>query len=163
MCLLGHMRMIPIVGPSWALPAAPAPTPEYKKWPITGETIMAYQLQASHQTTLSVVFTDSRGNPATVDGIPKWSVDNPNVLALKPAPDGGSCVIKPVGPLGTARVSMLADADLSGEVVVLAGVFDVEVTAGQAVTVEITAGEAQPALEVNPLGSPKNVKGQPKK
>ena len=116
------------------------PTPQFKRWPILGATLVATQLTSTQKQSLSVVFTDKKGNPAPVDGIPAWGVDNPNVLALDPAPDGMSCEVAAVGPLGTAKVSIQADADLGAGVVALAGVYDVEVTASQATTVEITGG-----------------------
>ena len=75
-----------------------------------------------------------------MDGSPVWAVDNPNVLALSPAPDGLSCTVAAVGPLGNARVSIQADADMGAGISSLAGVYDVEVVAGQATAVEVSGG-----------------------
>jgi len=106
-----------------------------------------FQMTYSQQVTLSVAFTDKKGNPAAVDGVPEWSTDNPTVLALTPAADGLSCLVKAAGPLGTAKVTLKADADLGAGVTDIVGTFDVEITAGVATTVTITAGtpEEQPA------------------
>jgi hypothetical protein len=90
--------------------------------------------------TLGVAFVDKKGNPAKVDGVPQWLVDNPNVLALTPATDGMSCTVAAVGPLGTATVSLKADADLGIGVIDVVGAFEVEVTGGQATAVTITPG-----------------------
>jgi len=119
------------------------PTPQYKRWPVIGVLLVATQLTSTQKQTLSVVFTDAKGNPAPVDGAPAWGVDNPNVLALSPAPDGLSCTIAAVGPLGTARVSIQADADMGAGVIPLAGVYDVEVIAGLAAVVQVSAGAIQ--------------------
>ncbi len=107
---------------------------------------MAFELTDCQQVTLSVTFLDKKGNPARVDGAPAWLVDNPNVLALTPAADGLSCLVSAVGPLGSALVTLTADADLGAGVVSVIGTFAVDVTAGAATTVAITAGtpEEQP-------------------
>ncbi len=101
---------------------------------------MAFTLTDSQQVPVSVAITDKKGNPAKVDGVPVWQVDNPNVLALTPAADGMSCLVAAVGPLGTAKVSMTADADLGAGITEIIGVLDIEVTGGTATTVVLTPG-----------------------
>jgi hypothetical protein len=135
--------MIPILGVVSESTGPVSPTPQFKRWPITGALLVATQLTSTQKQTLSVLFTDSKGNPAPVDGQPAWGVDNPNVLALVPSADGLSCTVAAIGPLGNARVSIQADADLGPGVTSLAGVYDVEVIAGQATTVEITGGPVE--------------------
>lgn len=132
--------MVPFLGPVSETQGPVKPTPQYKRRPIFGDLLVATQLTSSQQQNLSVVFTDRKGNPAPVDGVPSWGVDNPNVLALTPSPDGLSCLVAAVGPLGNARVSIQADADLGAGVEAVAGVYDVEVVAGKAAAVQITAG-----------------------
>lgn len=107
---------------------------------------MAFQLTSSQRVPVAVDFTDKKGNPAPVDGIPEWLVDNPAVLALSPAADGRSCVVAAVGPLGTARVSMVADADMTTGTRQIVGVLDFEIVAGDAFLVTLTPGtpEEQP-------------------
>lgn len=117
------------------------PTPQYHKWPVFGSIIMAFTLVDSQKVTITPKFVDKKGNPARVDGKPEWLVDNPNVLALTPADDGLSCVVAAVGPLGTAKVSLKADADLGEGVKEIGGFLDVEVVGGEAVSVELTPGE----------------------
>lgn len=108
---------------------------------------MAVEMSYFQQTRLSVTFLDSRGNPAPVEGVPVWQVDNPNVLALEPSPDGMSCLIKGVGPIGTATTSLTADADMGSGVEPIVGSIDFNITGGKAVAVELQAGpvEDQPA------------------
>jgi len=121
-----------------------APTPQFKNWPILGPTVLAMQMSSSQFVSVSAAFTDSRGNPAPVEeGSATWRVDNPNVLALEPAADGLSCKVSAVGPLGTAKVSLTADADLGAGVATIVGVLDVEVTAGRATVVSLSPGVPQ--------------------
>lgn len=101
---------------------------------------MAFTLKDTQRVQLSVKFVDKVGNPAKVDGIPEWSVDNPNVAKLEPAADGLSCMVSAVGPLGTAKVTLKADADLGAGVSEIAGTFDLEVVASAASIVTIEAG-----------------------
>lgn len=101
---------------------------------------MAFSLTATQQCDLTIAVTDAKGNPAPVDGPPQWFVDNPAVLALTPAADGMGCLVAAVGPLGTALVSVKADADLGAGVVELVGTLEVEVTAGQAALMAIVPG-----------------------
>ncbi len=115
------------------------PTPHAKRAP-KGEVNLMLTLTSSQKAALTVAFKDKKGNPATVDGAPIWGVDNPNVLAITPAADGLSCDVSAVGPLGTALVSVQADADLGEGVVPIAGSLEVMITSGAAETVEITAG-----------------------
>lgn len=97
-----------------------------------------FQMTDSQQTTCTFVATDRKGNPAPVE-TPEWMVDNPNLLALAPSPDGLSCVVSAVGPLGTARLTFRADADMGSGVSQISGTLDIEVVAGQATTVIINA------------------------
>ena len=99
---------------------------------------MAFTMSDSQQTNCSVVFVDKKGNPAPVDGVPQWLVDNPNVLALAPAADGMSCLVSAVGPLGDATVTVKADADLGSGVTEVIGTLAVTITGGTATTVTIT-------------------------
>ena len=148
-------RMVPVIGPIREVNGKVAPTPQFKsKRPIFGEVIAMVSLSDTQQTTLSVVFLDAKGNPAKVDGAPEWLVDNPNLLALAPAADGLSCVVSAVGPLGTATVSLKADADLGSGVTALVGSLDFEVTAGTATVVTITAGTTTEQTPPEPPAPP---------
>ena len=138
-CRRRKPRLVPRLGVVTEQTGPVAPTPQFqgKK---KGRLIVAFQLTDSQQTTVTIKPQDKKGNPAPVDGAPQWLVDNPNVLALTPSADGLSCLVAAVGPLGTATVSVKADADLGGGVTELVGLLEVEVTGGQAVTVALEPG-----------------------
>lgn len=93
---------------------------------------------------LSIAPVDGAGNPAPVDGVPLWGVTNNGVLDLVVAEGGMSAVITANGPLGTGQVTVSADADLGEGVTTLSGLLDVEVIAGQAVSLGIAAGTPEP-------------------
>lgn len=146
-----EVDIIPVVGmihkqkgqlvktPQWE-----QPTPQYAK-----ELVMLEQLPATHQVKLSVVFKDSKGNVAKVEGKPVWTTDNSEVLALVPGEDGLSCLVKAAGPLSETptTVTMTADADLGEGVKALVGTFVVnKVTAGEAVVVEVVTGPIEPQV-----------------
>lgn len=93
---------------------------------------------------LSISIKNAAGNDAPVDGAPQWASSNSEVLTVTPSEDGMSADVVAVGPLGSATVSVKADADLGEGVSQIAGSMDVEVVASAATTVEITAGETTP-------------------
>lgn len=84
------------------------------------------------------------GNPAPVDGVPVWASSDPAIVTVEAAPDGLSAVVSAVGPLGTAQVSVQADADMGTGVKAIVGVGDVQVVASDATTVAITFGTPEP-------------------
>ena len=134
------IRIIPTLGPIVEQAGPPAKTPQFKgPKPNRRNLLMAFSLTDSQQTTLSVKFVDKKGNPANVDGVPEWSTDNTDVLALTPAADGLSCVAASVGPLGVAKVTLKADADLGAGTEPIFGTLEIDVTAGNAATVTIDA------------------------
>jgi len=114
---------------------------------------MAFEMSVAQQTTVTAKFTDKFGNPAAVDGVPEWVSDN-NLLALKPAQDGKSCVVGATGGIGSATLTMTADADMGSGVVPIIGTMDINLTAGQATTVELTAAPPTDRLEVTPTTPP---------
>ncbi len=100
---------------------------------------MSLILTDEQKVSLSVAFQTAAGHPATVDGVPVWSVSDPSVLTLTVAVDGLSAVAES-GALGLSQVSVTADADLGAGVTSITGTLDVEVKPAQAVTVGITSG-----------------------
>jgi hypothetical protein len=88
----------------------------------------------------SIAPRDAVGNPAPVDGIPVWASSDTAIVMLTPAPDGMSAVVEAVGPLGTAQVSVSADADTGEGVATITAVADIEVLASQATAVGISFG-----------------------
>jgi hypothetical protein len=97
-------------------------------------------LTDSQFVTLNVTPVTKAGNPATIDGAPKWSVSDESVLALEVSEDGLSCKAVATGKLGDAQINVVADADMGEGVVEITGVLEVSVKAGAAASVAITAG-----------------------
>jgi hypothetical protein len=101
---------------------------------------MALILTDVQKVTLAVAFVSAKGNPAVVDGLPVWGTSDATVLSVVPAADGLSADVVAVGPLGTAQVSVTADADLGEGVRALVGTLDVTVIASEAGAIVINAG-----------------------
>ena len=93
----------------------------------------------------SVSFTDAKGKPARVDGIPVWASDNDDAATVVAADDGMSATVTPgtlTGPEPwTANITVTADADLGEGVQPIIGTGSVTVTGGTAAVVEIKFGE----------------------
>ena len=89
---------------------------------------------------LSIQPRDAAENPAPVDGVPTWTVSDETILSLAVAPDGLSAVVTAVGPLGTAQVTVSADADMGEGITTISGVIDIQVVASQAVSLSVVAG-----------------------
>lgn len=105
---------------------------------FTGDFSM--QLPDDKSVTALLSYTDAKGNPALVDGAPVWTTDRSDIISITPAADGMLAVIAPVGPLGSAQVSVDADADLGAGVTSLVTLGTVEVIAGTAVAGSINFG-----------------------
>lgn len=84
---------------------------------------------------------DRAGNPTTLQN-PVLSSSDPSVLIVTDNGDG-SGVATTTGTLGTATVSLDADADLGDGVRPVQGTLEVEVKAGDAVTVNINVAAVQ--------------------
>jgi len=96
-------------------------------------------LTDTQKCNLAIDPRNAKGQPAPVDGIPQWSSSNPGVCDIQPAADGLSAYVFAVGT-GASQISVTADADLGAGVRNLTGTLDVEVRAGEAVTMGIAAG-----------------------
>ena len=105
---------------------------------------MALVLTDEQKVALTVAFTTAAGNPAKIDGIPKWQTSDETILTITPDADGQTATATTVGPIGTAQVSVTADADLGEGTREITGTLDVEVHAAEAVTVGINAGTPEP-------------------
>lgn len=88
----------------------------------------------------TVAFVDAKGKPAKVDGAPVWTSDNDAVASVVASDDGLSATVTP-GDIGTAQISVTADADLGAGFTSLVGIGTVEVVAGTAVTATVSFGE----------------------
>ncbi len=106
---------------------------------IQGESI---SMTNSQQATATIQPVDKRNQPAPVDGVPVWASSDETIVTVTPAADGMSAVVAAVGPLGAAKVSVTADADLGAGVSSIFGTLDVTITQGQAVGINITLGDA---------------------
>ncbi len=101
---------------------------------------MTLKLSDIQQADLGIRVVDKAGNPAIVDGSPSWASSDEAVATVQAAPDGMTATVVATGALGTAQVSVQADADLGEGVTPLVGVLDVEVVASAAVGLDITTG-----------------------
>ena len=101
---------------------------------------MAFTLTDIQQVTLGITAVDARGNPAKLDGAPVWASSDTALLTVVPSEDGLSCVCTAVGPLGTAQVTVNADADLGAGVRELQGLLDIEIIASEALNITIVPG-----------------------
>jgi hypothetical protein len=123
-------------------------TPEYQRTP-KGDLLMLLKLRDHEQATIAIrAFKSRKGNPAEIDGAPEWFTGNSELVAVEPASDGMSCLIKAVGPLGDAVVSVKVDADLGEGVTDLHGRIEVKITGGPAETSEF----GEPTVEEQPEG-----------
>lgn len=94
--------------------------------------------------TLEVLLeiVDENEKPAKVDGKPEWALTDATLANLEVAEDGMKAVIKPIGPLGSFKVQVKADADLGEGVEELIGESDVvEIVAGKAKFIKLTLGQ----------------------
>jgi hypothetical protein len=105
---------------------------------------VAFQLHDWEQVPLSAQALDAEGNPAAVNYA--WSSSDETVVAVTDNGDGTAlAVASPAeGGLGSATVSVDVTDQSDGDVI--SGTFEIEVIAGDAVAVNITAGtpEAKP-------------------
>jgi hypothetical protein len=108
------------------------------RYGVIGDLTMIILL-ATQEVDLAIQPKDKKGNPAQIDGVPVWSSSNVDVVALTPAADGLSCVAK-AGLIGTAQVSVTADADLGAGVKPITGLLDVNVAAGEAYSMGVITG-----------------------
>lgn len=93
---------------------------------------------------VSIAFVDVAGNPAKVDGVPQWGTSDPTVLLVTPAEDGMSAEVVTVGPLGSAQISVKADADLGEGIKEIISVQGFEVVGSEAVAANFTVGTPEP-------------------
>jgi len=98
-------------------------------------------LKVTQKLPLFVAFVDALGNPATVDGAPSWAVSDESLATLDVAADGMSAMVNPIGPVGSFKVQVKADADLGEGVKEIIGEMDIDLMGGEAVSVNISAGE----------------------
>jgi hypothetical protein len=116
----------------------------------TTEGATKVKLKANEEFDVAVAFQDAAKNPANVQGVPAWASNNEAVLTVTPSEDGLSAVCSTTGSVGSAQVSVSADADLGDGTTTITGVLDVEVLAGDAVLVVLNPGPARPKVTPTP-------------
>ena len=107
------------------------------------ENIMA-TLTATQQLTASINPKDRKGNAAQVADV-TWASSDETVATVVPSADGKSALVVAGAP-GSGRITVNADADLGEGVSPLIGELAIDVTAGTATVIDVTAGapEEQP-------------------
>ncbi len=108
---------------------------------VITEGVTKFTMTNSQQLTAAIQPVDKKGQPALVDGVPEWASSDETIITVVAAADGMSAVVAAVGPLGSAKVSVTGDADLTGEVKPIFGTLDVTITQGQAVGFKITTSD----------------------
>lgn len=102
---------------------------------------MAFILKDGTKVALALELFDAEGNAASGEGAPVWSSSDETLITVDA--DGVASTVPGPG-LGTATVTATVDADLGAGVTPVTGVLDIEVVAGDAAVVNITAGTPEP-------------------
>jgi hypothetical protein len=119
-------------------------TVTYERFTLTmeGSEVM-YTLPVDHSVSMQVGYTDSRGNPATIDGEVAWESSDPSIIMAEvDETDSTKCRAVPVGTLGQVQITATVDADIGEGVRELITTCDIKVVGGEAV-----AGSIQPVGE----------------
>lgn len=103
---------------------------------------MAFQLRDSEQVTLTVEALDSEDNPAAASVA--WSSSDESIVSVTDNGDGSALVVASPGAGGLGAATVTADVTDNSDGDIHTGTFEVEVVAGDAVTVNITAGTPEP-------------------
>lgn len=110
---------------------------------VSGDTTMLLITDAQ-KVTLAIQPIDSHGHPARIDGLPEWGMSDTSLGMLDVSADGLSAVFTSGDALGLVQINVSADADLGGGVRTISGSIDIQVEAGEAVSLGITAGVPEP-------------------
>lgn len=95
--------------------------------------------------TATIAFTDAKGKPAKVDGVPTWAVDDATIVdSVTPAADGMSAVLHITDTPGATNLTVQADVDLGSGVNAQSFVDTVSVIAGDATAANFTFGAVTP-------------------
>jgi hypothetical protein len=105
-----------------------------------------FQLRKGYEVDVQVLFTDDLGNPAMVDGVPSWSVDDLEAFLVSPSVDGMTAILQGVGSIigTTSVITVTADADLGEGIVGVTRSEDIQLISGQATSVAFGFGEPRP-------------------
>jgi hypothetical protein len=110
-----------------------------------GGPTVAFQLRDDQQVTLTAEALDAEGNPANVSTA--WSSSDDTVVSITDNGDGSALAVASPGAAGLGSSTVTVDVTDASDGDVHTGTFDIEVVAGDAVTVNVVAGtpEAKPA------------------
>jgi hypothetical protein len=106
---------------------------------------VAFQLRDDQQVELTVEALDAEDNPAAATTT--FASSDESIVSLRDNGDGTAVATASPGAagLGTATVTATVTQTSSGDT--LEGTFDIEVVAGDAVTVNVVAGTPEPKAE----------------
>ncbi len=91
--------------------------------------------------TATISFTDAKGKPAKVDGVPTWASSDPTIVdTVTAAADGMSATLHVTDTIGASQITVTADVDLGSGVSNQDFVDTVSVIAGDAVAANFTFG-----------------------
>lgn len=99
---------------------------------------MAFQLRDSQQVALAVEALDSEGNPAAATTA--FTSSDDTIVAVTDNGDGTCLAVASPGAAGLGTATITATVTNTADATTITGTFDIEVVAGDAVTVNVTAG-----------------------
>jgi hypothetical protein len=120
------------------------------------------KMQEGQRMPLRLQIRNRRERDAAIDGVPAWDLveGNDRGITLTPAGDGRTAFLHaPVGSAGTARVIVTADADLGEGVEEITSEADFIISALQATSVDIMAGEPEDVDDAGTGGTPGGTAG----
>lgn len=105
-----------------------------------------FSLRKGFEVDVTVTFVDDTGEPASVDGVPVWSLSDETVFTLVSAADGMSAVLQGTGEVigATSVLTVEADADLGAGIVPVTASEDLQLISGQATVASFGFGEPRP-------------------
>jgi len=128
-------------------PPSPSPPAQGAAWfnvqfnpnlKVKARAPMSYTLPTDMKVGVQVSYTDSKGNPATVDGDVVWTSSDDTIVGVSVDPNDSTLAeVIPAAKLGNAQITATADADLGSGVSSIIAVMSVSVVAGEAVAATI--------------------------
>jgi ribosome-associated translation inhibitor RaiA len=118
---------------------------------MEGETFLGDNMiiKAGQFFSANLKATDRYGNAAVLDpeNPPVFVSSNPEVATVTTAADGLSAVVQSTGKMGTAQISVTADAVIGPEEKLIVGTLELEVLSGDAVVVSLEPGPVSDPVE----------------